>query len=483
MVEQVQQRSSVMTERERQLPVLERQRKAFHRDGVPTLEQRLDSIDRLRVAINDHEERLANAVSADFGHRSYYETVLGELTSVRTAMKLARIRLPKWMKPEKRTLDVAFLPGKGEIRMQPLGVVGIMAPWNFPYSTVFHPLVGALAAGNRAMVRPSEQAPRASQAIADLLAQAFSEDEVATVLGDMPASQAFASLPFDHLLFTGSSAVGAAVATAAAPNLVPVTLELGGKSPVVIGEDADLGAIMHNLAFGKTLNAGQGCICPDYVFVPEGRRDEFVLRFEQVIAEFYPTIRENPDYTAIINDRHYTRITSMVDEARNLGATEVVVNASGDHLPAAERKIAPTLLLDVTPEMRIMQEEIFGPVLPVMTYQHIDEAISFITSRPRPLALYLFTDDEDIQQRFLDDTISGGMSINATMLHKAQEVLPFGGVGASGSGSYHSDFGFRTFSHARAVYRHSRFVKSDTFGFPPHKRRSKVLTKLNRLNK
>jgi coniferyl-aldehyde dehydrogenase len=437
--------------------ILDAQRAAFQQQGAPPLAERLDDLARLKQAIKDKAETLADAVSADFGNRSRHETLLAEVIMVQSSLRHTRSHLGRWMKPRRVAVNPEFLPASARILHQPVGVVGIISPWNYPFQLAVTPLIAALAAGNRVMLKPSELTPRTAAFLADFLAALFPSDKVATILGGPEVGAAFSRLPFDHLFYTGSTAVGREVMKAAAENLTPVTLELGGKSPCIVGEDADLAAVVPSIISGKLLNAGQTCIAPDYVLVPAARSEEFVALAEKTVHKFYPRLAANPDYTSIVNDRHYRRIAGYVTEARAAGARVVEINPAGDALPPAQRKLAPTLVVDPPDHLSIMGEEIFGPVLPIKSYASLDDAIAYVNARPRPLALYYFGKAAGRRDEVLRRTISGDVSVNDTLLHFGNENLPFGGVGASGIGAYHGEFGFQTFSHRKGVFLQSRW--------------------------
>jgi coniferyl-aldehyde dehydrogenase len=385
------------------------------------------------------------------------------------------------MRAQRVRTPLALAPGRGEILPQPLGVVGVISPWNYPLQLALVPVVGALAAGNRVMLKPSEMTPRTSALIADAVARRFAEDEFAVVPGDAALGAAFASTRFDHLFFTGSTAVGRLVARAAAENLVPVTLELGGKSPALVADDADLGRTMPRLIAGKLFNAGQTCIAPDYALVPVRMLDAFVDGAKAAIARFYPTLAANPDYSAIVNDRHYARLAALVDDAAAKGAQIVVVNPAQESLPPAARKLAPTLIVGARDDMAVMQQEIFGPLFPVETYAAIDEAIARIDARPRPLAFYYFGEGDAVRDRVLRETAAGGVTVNDTLYHFAHEDLPFGGVGESGQGAYHGEVSFAAFSNMKAVFYQSRFSPARLL-WPPYGRTfERMLALLKRL--
>jgi coniferyl-aldehyde dehydrogenase len=443
------------------------QRAAFARERYPTLPVRRDRLERLRQLTVENEDAIAAAIDADFGGRSPHETRLAETYVVANGIRHMERHLAAWMLPRRVPLSLSLLPGRGRIHPQPLGVVGILSPWNYPFQLALAPAVGAIAAGNRVLLKPSELTPRTSALIAELVARHFREDEFAVVLGDATVGRAFTALKFDHLFFTGSTAVGRLVAKAAAENLVPVTLELGGKSPALVDEDADLDLIVPRLVAGKLFNAGQTCIAPDYALVREDRRDAFVERVRTAIAALYPSLAGNRDYTAIVNERHYRRLAGLVADAREKGATVIEVNPAAEALPPERRKIAPTLIVGATDAMAVMQEEIFGPLLPIETYATLDEAIARIDARPRPLALYYFGADRARRDRVLQETIAGGVTVNDTLWHFSHEDLPFGGVGDSGVGAYHGEGSFRTFSNDKGVFVQSRFAVSRLL-YPPY---------------
>ena len=365
---------------------------------------------------------------------------------------------------------IKYRPGYNRLIPQPLGVVGVVAPWNYPYQLSILPAVAALAAGNRVMIKPSELTPKSAELMARIVRETFDEDEIAIFPGDAAAGKAFVELPFDHLFFTGSTAVGRLVAQAAAKNLTPVTLELGGKSPLIVDTDSDFARIMPMVAVGKLFNAGQTCIAPDYALVPRARIDEFAAEFSRAVAKLYPTLAENRDYTSIVNGRHHARLEGLLADARARGATIVAINPAGEVLDPAKRKIAPTLVLGAGDDASIMREEIFGPLFPVVAYDRLDDAIRYVNERARPLALYWFGDDPAHRDRVLHGTIAGGVTVNGCLTHFAQEDQPFGGVGESGTGSYHGESGFRTFSKEKPVYYQGRLGLMPLL-FPPYGRR------------
>lgn len=403
-----------------------------------------------------HQDEIARALTADFGARPQAVSGVTDIAASLGPLKHAKANLKAWMRPERRKTTPAilsFIGAKAQVRFQPKGVVGIISPWNFPVNLTFAPLAGVLAAGNRAMIKPSELTPATSDLMAKMFADAFEVEEIAVFTGGPEVGQAFSELPFDHLVFTGATAIGRHVMQAAAKNLVPVTLELGGKSPVILGRSADLPTAAARIMAGKTLNAGQICLAPDYLLASEDKVSAFIDEAKSAVTAMFPTIKDNPDYTAVISQRHYDRIKGHIEDARAKGADVVEINPAGEDLSQQEhRKIAPTLILNPTADMTVMQEEIFGPVLPVMTYRSIGEAMDYVNAHDRPLGLYYFGADAAEETQVLERTTSGGVTVNDVIFHIAQEDLPFGGVGPSGIGSYHGVDGFREFSHRRAVY-------------------------------
>ena len=436
--------------------VLNRQKAAHLRDGAPSAALRIDRLNRCIALLVDHRRAIEDAVAADFGARSRTATAFADVAASIGPLKHARDHLARWMRPERRANTpriLGFLGARAEVRRQPKGVVGIISPWNFPVNLAFAPLAGVLAAGNRAMIKPSETTPATSALLQEMFAGSFDPEEIAVFTGGPEVGQAFASLAFDHLVFTGATSIARHVMRAAAENLVPLTLELGGKSPVVIGRSADLATAAARIMNGKTLNAGQICLAPDYVLAPADRLDAFVEQARQAVVQMYPTIRDNADVTAIVSDRHLARLEGYVDDARAKGATIVEINPAGEDLrQQPHRRMAPTLILDPTDDMTVMQEEIFGPLLPVRRYGTVDEAIDYINGHARPLGLYYFGSDAAERDRVLERTTSGGVTVNDVLMHVAQEELPFGGIGPAGMGAYHGRDGFREFSHARSVY-------------------------------
>ena len=441
---------------------------ASRRDPFPDWACRMRRLKSLFALLHDNADAIADAISADFGHRPRQETELLELFPSLEAVRHALRHGAGWMRDERRSTSMWFLPGSSKVVYQPLGVVGIIAPWNYPVYLTAGPLAAALAAGNRAMLKLSEYTPRTATLFDSLVREHFTDDEVTVVSGDADVGARFSELPFDHLLFTGSTSVGRHVMHAAAENLTPVTLELGGKSPAIVGIDADFGHAAERIILGKMFNAGQTCIAPDYALVPEASIDAFLDAAKRCVARLYPRLESNVDYSTIINARHFDRLTSYVDDARRLGARVVALS---DALPEPlARKLPPIALTNVTDAMRVMQDEIFGPLLPIVPYRTLDEAISYVQQRARPLALYYFGRRNADIDRVLRETSSGGVTINDVILHVAQDDLPFGGVGPSGMGHYHGRDGFVAFSKAKGVFRQPRLNGVGLFN-PPYGKR------------
>ncbi len=436
---------------------LEAQKRVNTRRGPPSAAQRKDRLTRCITLLLNHKDELVDAIQADFGTRSRDMTLLTDIAAAIGPLKQARAELDGWMKPRKRKVTPAALGlfgAKAEVRYQPKGVIGVMTPWNFPVQLAMDAVAGAFAAGNSVMLKPSEFTPATSALLAQLFDLYFDEEEIAVILGGADVGAAFSGLPFDHLIFTGATSVGRHVMRAAAENLVPVTLELGGKSPVVLGASADLAKTAARIMQGKTMNAGQICLAPDYVLAPSASVPGFVSEAKAAVAKMYPAIKDNGDYTAMINQRHYDRVRGLIADARSKGAEIVEINPANEDFSQQEhRKIPPTLIVGATDEMSVMQEEIFGPVLPIRTYASLDSAIAEINARPRPLALYYFGEDEAESEALLARTHSGGVTINDVIFHFSMDDLPFGGVGPSGMGAYHGHRGFIEFSHEKAIYR------------------------------
>ena len=450
--------------------VLDRQKAAHIKEGPAPAERRIDWLDRCIDLLVSHKTQIVEAMASDFGHRSHDQSLLTDVFGSIETLKFAKKHLRSWMRPEKRrpNFPLGLLGAKAEVQFQPKGVVGVISPWNFPVNLTFTPLAGVFAAGNRVMIKPSEFTPATSELMARMFRLAFDETEAAVITGGAAVGEAFSRQPFDHLLFTGATSIAYHVMRAAAENLVPLTLELGGKSPTIVGKGADMAQAAQKIMVGTTLNAGQICLAPDYVFVPEGQAEAFAAAAESAIGTMYPTLKDNPDYTSVINQRHYDRLQGYVADAKAKGAKVVEINpAKEDFTQQPYHKIPPTLVLNPTEDMKIMQDEIFGPLLPVKTYGSIDEVVGYVNDHPRPLGLYYFGNDGAETAKVLERTTSGGVTVNDVIMHVSMEDLPFGGVGPAGMGAYHGIDGFRTFSHAKAVYRQSRFDVAGLAGLRP----------------
>jgi coniferyl-aldehyde dehydrogenase len=436
--------------------ILGRMRAAARKSGPPDYDTRIEHLDKLEQAILDRKHELVKAVSMDYGNRARHETLGAEVMIVVNEIKHVRTHLHEWMETEAREVSWMFLPGRAEVVMQPVGVVGIVSPWNYPIQLALSPLVNALAAGNRVMIKPSEIAGDAAAVLQRLIAETFAADHVTVVTGGPSVAEAFTRLPFDHLVFTGSPRLGKLVMKAAAENLVPLTLELGGKSPAIVGEGYSLQQAAQKIMYGKCFNAGQTCVAPDYAILPKGRVDAFVEECRAAVNQMYPQLGQNPDYTTIINDAHYERLQGYLKDARDRGAKLIELNPSKEELDPNSRKMAPVILLHPKDDMIVMQEEIFGPILPIFTYEKLDEAIDYVNDHPRPLALYYFDNSQRRIDQVLRETVSGGVTVNDVMLHVAQSDLPFGGAGPSGIGAYHGREGFETFTKKKPVFYQSR---------------------------
>lgn len=445
--------------------LLQRQRQAFSAQPHTSLNVRLNNLKRLIAALCRYQHRIVTALEADFGGRAAFETlqieVLGPVLQARHAMA----HLRRWMKNERRKTELLFFGNKAWVQYQPKGVVGIVGTWNFPLYLTLGPLVAALAAGNRAMIKVSEHAPHSRQVLQEMLAEIFDEEEVAIFGGQLASAQAFTGLPFDHMVFTGAPQVGRQVMHAAAEHLVPVTLELGGKSPALLGTDADLDDAALRIAHGKGFNAGQVCVAPDYVLVPEGKALVFAEAVKHAFERLYPDPTQNADYTSIISERHAQRMHALLADAQVKGA--VILRCHGSAV--SPRRLPLQVITGVTDEMRVAQEEIFGPLLPIIEYRTFDQAIAYIQARPRPLALYPFGLDARQTARVLKETHSGGVTLDDWAWHVFQHDLPFGGVGNSGMGSYHGQEGFRALSHGKAILKRQWWFPTQLF-YPPYGR-------------
>jgi coniferyl-aldehyde dehydrogenase len=453
--------------------------RACAQTGFPALAERRAHLAALERLAREHAAEFALAIAADFGQRSAHETELLEIFPTQEAARYARRNLARWMRDEPARVAPYFWPARARIMRRPLGVVGIIAAWNYPLLLTFGPLIGALAAGNRALLKTSELTPHTGELLARLVAGAFEPDHVGVVGGDIRTGKVFAALPFDRLLFTGSTETGRNVMRAAAGNLTPVTLELGGKSPAIVGPDAALATAAARIMSGKCRNAGQSCVAPDYALLPEGASGAFIAAARSVVAARYPNLRDTPDYTSIVSEAHLERLTDLLGDAAAKGAQVAALHPTLEAARADTRRMPPTIVTGVRDDMRIMREEIFGPILPVREYRTLDEAIAYVNARPSPLALYYFGENTAEIAAVLERTNSGGACINDVMLQFPQDALPFGGIGPSGMGAYHGRAGFETFSHRKAV-----FEQAKRSGFallePPYGRRFKAILRLLR---
>ena len=460
--------------------ILELQKSLNIKEGAPSLELRSDRLDRVVSMVTKYKSEIISALQDDFGNRDPVMSAATEVDSVIGPMMHAKKNLKKWMKTEKRKAAIAplgsalsLLGAKAEIRYQPKGVVGAISPWNFPLNLALAPLAGILSAGNRVMLKPSELTPSSSDLTKLMIEEFFDESEIGVFIGDPEVGAAFSGLAFDHLIFTGGTAIAKHVMRAASENLVPLTLELGGKSPVIVGKSSKIKEAATRVMQGKTMNAGQICLAPDYALVPEDSVDEFVQATVDVTSEMYPDMKDNDDFTSIINQRHFDRIQGYISDAKEKGASVVEINPSNeDFSQQPHHKIPPTIILNPTEDMQVMQEEIFGPVLPVKTYKDVSETVDYINSKDRPLGLYYFGEDSKEKDYVLDNTTSGGVTVNDVISHITMEDLPFGGVGPSGMGSYHGYDGFKEFSHAKSVYKQSWLNLNKMAGLvPPYKKK------------
>lgn len=442
---------------------LEQQRAAFASETFPTLAVRRDRLARVRQMTEKHAQDLAAAIAQDFENRARQETLLTEVFTVQSAARHAISHLPGWMKTRRVPTAMHFWPARNRLLRQPLGVVGVVSPWNYPYYLAMAPALAALAAGNRVLIKPSELTPATSELMARMVREHFAPEEMQVIVGDADVGRAFTSLPFDHLFFTGFTAVGRIVAQAAAKNLTPVTLELGGKSPALIDRSADIGVTAERLAFGKLLNAGQTCVAPDYVLAPREMVGPLADAILGRVRKMYPKLADNPDYTSIVSTRHFERLQGLLRDAQAKGARLVPTHAE----TPPGRKLVPHLVLGATEQMTVMQEEIFGPLLPIIAYDKPEEALAYIQRHDRPLALYWFGRDSAAQRHAMEQTHAGGVTVNDCIWHLGQEEQPFGGVGASGIGSYHGEWGFRTFSKEKPIFEQTRFAGTKLF-YPPY---------------
>jgi coniferyl-aldehyde dehydrogenase len=437
---------------------------AFKKAPFPSIKQRQQDLKTLKALLLDNQDALIEAMHKDFGNRSSDDSKIGDILTTIQGLNYTLDHLKKWMKPSKRHLSMLMQPATARVEYQPLGVVGIIVPWNYPVFLGLGPLTTALAAGNKAMVKMSEYTPNTGSLLKQLVDKYFEPNKISIIEGDASVAAAFSSLPFDHLFFTGSTNVGKLVMRSAAENLVPVTLELGGKSPAIIADDMNIDTAVERFILGKTLNSGQTCVAPDYIFCPKGKTKQLIDAITARFESMYPTVKGNKDYTSIVNDAQHTRLQGLVDDAANKGA--VITQLSSDNGCAKTRQMPLTLLQGVNDDMKVMQQEIFGPLLPILEYEDLDQAIEYINNGERPLALYIYSFDKAFQNKILKNTHSGGVCINDAAFHVAAEDLPFGGVGSSGMGSYHGNEGFKTFSHAKSILSRGR-INFGTVLFPP----------------
>jgi coniferyl-aldehyde dehydrogenase len=461
-----------LTDAERFNHILRAQRAAYLRDGAPSLAARRNDLRNLKAALLARRSDIEEAINTDFGHRSRHETALMELVSVVQGIDYLRRNLRRFMRPTRRHIDLPLRFGSNHIEYQPLGVVGVISPWNYPVNLSLMPVVTAIAAGNRVMLKPSKLTPATNAVLTSIVSELFPPEQVTVVSGD---GSAFSSLPFDHLVFTGSTEVGRAVMKAASENLVPVTLELGGKSPTIVAKGHVRDQAVSDIVFGKLLSGGQTCIAPDYALVHESEIDTFIACYDRLVKSAYPDGPTSDDYTSIVDDKQYKILTDLIEDARNHGARIIEVGHRPHEAARRPHTLAPTVVLDVTDDMRIAHEEIFGPILPIFGYRDIDDAINYVNARPRPLALYYFGDDDADRRKVLDRTTSGNVTINGTIMHVGQDDLPFGGVGASGMGKYHGIEGFRTLSHAKGILVQGRWNAARLLYAPFGKRAEALL--------
>ncbi|MCG9739591.1 coniferyl aldehyde dehydrogenase [Shewanella insulae] len=445
--------------------LLARQKTSFREQGAPSRQQREAQLIALKQALLSHQQAIVEALNADYGHRSPDDSRISDIMPCVNNINYTLKKLKGWMKPSRRHAGILLAPAKVQVQYQPLGIVGIIVPWNFPVMLSIGPLITALAAGNRAMIKLSEFTPETNKVLKQMLAGLFDETQVAVVEGEAEVAAAFSALPFDHMLFTGSTTVGRHVMRAAADNLTPVTLELGGKSPVIIAPDMPLDTAVERMIYGKCLNAGQICVAPDYVLLPKGQSQAFVQAFINRFTQMYGEIGQNPDYGAIINQRQFDRLQAVLQDAIDQGAK--VTPTSTETMTPGSRKLPVQLITGVNEQMKVMQEEIFGPLLPIVEYDSLGSAIEYVNDRPRPLALYIMSFDAGTQQRLLEHTHSGGVCINETVFHVAADDAPFGGIGPSGMGHYHGKEGFLTMSHAKTILSRGR-LNTGKLVHPPY---------------
>ncbi|WP_394203167.1 coniferyl aldehyde dehydrogenase [Shewanella waksmanii] len=445
--------------------LLQIQRDAFQANPAPSYAERVSQLQSLKQGLIKHQHNLTQALRQDYGHRSIDDSMISDIMPCINNINYSLKHLKKWMKPSRRHTGLLLAPAQISVQYQPVGVVGIIVPWNFPVMLAIGPLITAIAAGNRAMLKLSEFTPSTNKALIAMLAEVFEQQTVAVVEGEADVAAAFSALPFDHLLFTGSTTVGKHVMRAAADNLTPVTLELGGKSPVIIADDIDLETAVERLIYGKCLNAGQICVAPDYVLLPKGKTAGFIAAYKAKFNKMYGQVADNDDYGAIINQRQFDRIHAVLQDAKDKGAH--IEPASEEQKTSSYRKLPTQLISGVNDDMLVMQEEIFGPLLPIVEYDTLEQAISYVNQRPRPLALYIMSFNDATQQQILAQTHSGGVCINDAVFHVAADDAPFGGIGPSGMGHYHGKEGFLTMSHAKTILRRGK-LNTGKIVHPPY---------------
>jgi coniferyl-aldehyde dehydrogenase len=437
---------------------------SFKSMPFPDIDQRRQDLKTLKTLLLDNQQALIEAMHKDFGNRSSDDSKIGDILTTIQGINYTLDHLKKWMKPSKRHLSMLMQPATARVEYQPLGVVGIIVPWNYPVFLGLGPLTTVLAAGNKAMMKMSEYTPNTGSLLKQLVDKYFEPNKINIIEGDASVAAAFSSLAFNHLFFTGSTNVGKLVMRAAADNLVPVTLELGGKSPAIIADDMNIETAVERFILGKTLNSGQTCVAPDYIFCPKGKTKQLINAIQTRFESMYPSVKDNKDYTSIVNDAQHARLQGLIDDAAKQGAT--ITQLSNDSGCAKTRQMPLTLIQGVNDEMKVMQQEIFGPLLPILEYDTLDQVIEYINKGERPLALYIYSFNKTYQEKILKSTISGGVCINDAAFHVAAEDLPFGGVGSSGMGSYHGIEGFKTFSHAKSILSRGR-INFGSVLFPP----------------
>ncbi len=451
--------------------IIELQKRTHIQEGPMSAERRIDLINRTIHMMVDYQDKMVDALMADFGSRSPEGSLATDVGGTIGALKYARKNVRKWMRASKRhsMFPLGLLGARTRVEYQPLGCVGNVVPWNFPFNLAFGPCGSIFAAGNRTIIKPSEYTPHSALLTKEMVEATYNEDEAAVVTGGSETGAVFGRMPFDHLLFTGATAIAHHIMRGAAENLVPVTLELGGKSPVLVSDTADMGKTAARVMTGKTLNAGQICLAPDYVMVPEGKVDDFVEEASKITTDMFPTLKDNNDYTSVVNQRHYDRLQSYLADAREKGAKIVEINpADEDFSQQPHHKIPPTIIVEPTDDMKVMQEEIFGPILPVKSYKTMDDAIGYVNDHERPLGLYYFGENRQEEEKVVNNTTSGGVSVNDVITHIMQDDAPFGGVGPSGTGAYHGKEGFVNFSHAKTVFRQTPFEFAAGMFRPPY---------------